>query len=183
MSIRVVLSAEIGQLTDIKCKKIAQSLGKEYPTSISMPNRLVITGTSAQIVIEPDNIQVLSLANTAENVQKVFAGLFDLLMIDKSETGSVICTEIINIGKDCMELSKENETKIFEDAIGVGKRIFFMYEDKLSEFRVEPYIEDKNNLYIEGQYNLSNININNLETVIESIKNDYNIKKEKVILK
>ncbi len=179
MILRSIMNVNVGDLTEIKIKRIQDILNKDFPSGVSNNIQLIATGNKEQIIITPNTIEYINNEGVFEKYIDLMKNIFDLLMLDDNITQStLILTDIIDNKEYSMVYLQEKYVKLTKDAIGLGLRSFFNFNNSLCEFRVEPYLSDPKKMYIEGTYNLSNNNINELESVIKSVKEDYTIKKE-----
>lgn len=180
--IRIILNVEVGNLTELKINKLSSILSGYFPNGVVSSEQISVNDMNSQMVISSNSIQYIMNNGYDDRICHILSQIFDLLMIDFNCSNSIVLeTDIININIDMMNLTKEKFTNLINDAIGIGTRSFFKYDNNISEIRVEPYLSDSNNVYIEAQYNLNSFNINNIDSVIKLVEVDYNIKKDTII--
>jgi hypothetical protein len=180
--IRIILNVEVGTLTELKINKIGDVLSGYFPNGVSTNNQLVASNANSQIVISPNSIQCIMNQKYDNRVSEELIKVFDLLMLEfNCANCTVVETDIMPKGEDCMILTKKKFPMLIKDTIGTGIRHFFNYDKGISEIRIEPFLNDFNSLYIEAIYNICNLNINSINDVIKSIEDDYNIRKSEII--
>lgn len=177
MNFNLVTQVNIGELTDVKVKKIQDKFSGYFKNGVVMPGQLVMMGQSSQVILQENQIQCIFDESSIENIGEALSGIQDLLLLNEVFTEIILVASDVKESKvDTMEYSKEKFMSLIQNSIGLGIREFFIYKDMLCEFKVEPYISDKSKWYISAQYNLKNIDVNSIKCVLKDAFDDYNVK-------
>lgn len=184
MTMTLTANVDIGSLSELKIKKIQENFKEEFPNGLINPNQAVIAKNNEQIILSPTQIQYTILHDEIKSIYCNLKKIQDILMLDNFLNNTIMSfIDIKELEKNCMEYTKEKFKPLITGVVGIGIREFFMYEKKLSEFKIEPFISDNTKLYLEARYHLGEIEIDSLENVIKSALDDYNSKRIEVYSK
>lgn len=178
MIFRILINVNVGELTENKINKLQGILSKYFPSGISSLNQLISTGVNEQISITMNSIDYINNEGKSNNISNILSEIYDLLMLDNYINSCNLVLTDVTEEKYSMNYIEEKYGKLTDDSLGLGLRSFFNFRNSLCEFKIEPYLKNSKQIYIEGIYNLSNIEIKDLDSVIELIKVDYNNKKD-----
>lgn len=181
MNMILNFNINIGDLNEVKKQKIQEIFKLDFPGAVSLPNQLVLTGNGEQIILTPIQMQYSCNHEYFEKIQANIIKIKELLMLEQViNTMTVIITDLKDIEGKAMNYTKEKFSSLISDSLGVGKREFFLYNQVLSEVKVEPFVNDDRKIYIEALYNVNAKPMSNIIDVLNDIKLNYNKKKEEI---
>ena len=185
MNITILFNVNVGNLNELKIKKIRE-IFSDFPTGVSIENQVTMISQNTQVIINSSRIQYTFVDENIEKATQSLKKLQESLMLDeKFENGLIMLTNVKDIKEDAFEYTK-NKFKplpLVSESIGIGVREFFKYRDLICELKVEPFLQNKNSLFIEARYNLNEILISTLRNVLNDIKDDYNTKELEIFKK
>lgn len=181
MNTTLSFNINIGDLNEIKKNRLQQIFNSDLPNGISGPNQLVLTGKDEQLIITPVQIQYSCSHEYFDKVQANIVKIQELLMLDQViNSMTVLIADLKGIERNSMTYTKEKFGSLIPESLGVGKREFFLYNQVLSEIRIEPFINDNEKIYIQAIYNISTKMISDINKVLNDVKTDYNSKREDI---
>ena len=184
MNITLAINVNIGDITELKVKRIQETVGEKFVSCVFMPGQLIMSSDKEQLILNQSQIQYSFDHNDYSTIKETINKILDLLMIESLVPHAlVLINEIKNIGKDAMSFTKSEFGSLISNSIGVGKREFFVFNDLLCEIRVEPFVNNTNCIYVECKYNLKDIYINNINLILKQVENDYNSKCKEIYSK
>lgn len=184
MNVTLVINVNIGDITDLKVKRIQETVGGKFASCVFIPGQLIMNSDKEQLILNQSQIQYSFDHNNYAVIKETINKILDLLMIESLiPHGLILINEVKNIGKDAMGLTKSEFGNLISESIGVGKREFFIFNNFLCEIRIEPFINDTNCLYLECKYNLKDIYINNINLILKQVEDDYNSKCKEIYSK
>lgn len=179
MFFKMNFNASVGALTENKARKVKALLKEGFPDGMANSNQIIASGDNKQIILTEYGVEYLNNLGDYNNDIALIKSLFDLLMLDENISDiTILLADILSDKEYSMSYIQDKFIKLTEDSIGLGLRSFFEYNNSLCEFKIEPYLSDSKKMYVEGIYFEHNVNINNIESVIKNINDDYNVKKE-----
>lgn len=184
MNIRLNFDINIGELNEVKKQKIQQIFKLDFPGAISLPNQLVLTGNEEQIILTPIQMQYTFNHEYFDKIQANIVKVQELLMLEQVINNmTIVISSLKDLNDNIREYTKSKFGSLISDSVGIGKREFFLYNQNLSEIKIEPFINDNKKIYIEAMYNINSKLISQITDVLNGVSGDYNKKEEEIFKK
>lgn len=180
----------IGGLNEKKINAVLNSLppNKYHNANINSSNFISITNNtkSHEIQISPNQILINrngfnDFIEEIKDIKNDISIIIDSLMLEDITSNAIInLTSIIDVNLDTYEFTKNLYPNIFKtdldknDYKGIGFRLLSEGKNGLfNEFKVEPYINNSNYLFIQGIYNYIDLNCKSMDILIKDNYTDY----------
>lgn len=187
--LNVVLPTNVGEINEIKIKKLYEKLRNKFPICEYNTNNFINffnNERTKQISINSNTI-ILSIIspkfiseNDINELYNNIAYISDVLMIETNfKNASIQNSSNFKFNDDSMEVIKNLalkslNTNELNNCIGAGFRFLYKNEQGLfDEFKFEPLISNSNFIYAEGIYNYINIPLDSFTTLVNKNLNDF----------
>jgi hypothetical protein len=172
--LNIIIPCNTGELTSKKIEAIQNKLSSKYPTGIIANQQLIIRNDLSTISIAQNQIVCSSAKANIETVTDGLKDIFGLLFLDEHLKNLIIqINQLQEFNGDFMAFTKDKFTSLLSDIIGTGIRHIFKLNDNLCEFKIEPFLSNNNNIFVEAIYNFTNISINDVLKIIDLAYTDY----------
>lgn len=152
--IEIVTSTDIGEISEIKYKKLSPLLEDEHTLELSQEKQAIIIKAKSEeydILIFPKGIRYRNFGDTIErnNIDELLRKIYDAFMIDDN---CYYLLDFIGTSKyefDCFEDSKKyyNNLENFKNIKGIGYRFLSETEEYNQDYKKEPVINENNRYY------------------------------------
>ena len=180
--LNIIIPVNIGEINDIKMKKVAERLSHIYSEGEYVHNQVLNLYNSQKtrtVSISSDNIQLSSFnpefisSEDINNLYDTIANISDVLMINSDFKNVIIRNNSsYELNKDSMNVMKNLVSNTLKNTninscLGAGFRFFYKNnQGLLDEFKFEPLISNSNFIYSEGIYNYNSIPLDKLKSSI-----------------
>lgn len=176
MSIMLYADMKIGELTELKVKNL-KNMFEQFPNKFLTGNQLTISSDKEEIKISPTHIQISVMNKDFNDMQNDMKKIQELLMLDDTLGNPlVVFTFLIDIKRNSLDFCKEKFGVFSKSSVGSGVKELFTYDGILCELKVEPYLSNIQCIYTEFRYNLGELKVNLIKTILEDIANDHSSK-------
>lgn len=122
-------------------------------------------------------------------IKSTLKTIFDALLLETNEVGLIVelvKTHELGENESAMDssLSFINSKVSFNDVQGVGLRLFVDNENFTGEYKIEPYLDNPNEIFVNYQLKMKDfIAIEEIEKIIDMLVNDLIARTDMILLK
>lgn len=122
-------------------------------------------------------------------IKSTLKTIFDALLLETNEVGLIVelvKTHELGENESAMDssLSFINSKVSFNDVQGVGLRLFVDNENFTGEYKIEPYLDNLNEIFVNYQLKMKDfIAIEEIEKIIDMLVNDLIARTDMILLK
>ena len=172
--LNVIIPYNVGQISQKKVEALKECFFEKYPNGLSIQDQFLMTNNSDNIVLAPSQITFAGPNRDFEELENEINKVFDIMLLNEELPNITIDFQHKQkFDGDFMEHSRKQYTNACKDSIGTGLRSFFMYRERLCEFKVEPLLADNNYIFCQGIYNAINEKTTNIKNLLSETFDDY----------
>lgn len=172
--LNLVIPYNVGDITQKRMEALKRCFSTKYPNGFLLPGQFIMTNNTLTISVMPNQIIFSGPDRDFDETSSEVGTIFDTLLLnDELQSIIIDLQQQKDFSSNFMEYTKNNYTNIISDSIGTGLRNFFLVNNRLCEFKIEPLLTDYNKIFIQGIYNYSNLNIHDIKNLLNNSYDDY----------